>query len=282
MRRYSTLFLCFVILLSISSCDASRQITHTSSSNEISTSQSDTNSVMSLASEDQADVSEYPYVDTDGRNRYQLFINGELTTTQHDPYSYPENPNGVFYPIVEVLSELGVECLFDEEIGILTTKINDKTMLCSVGDEDIKIGNKTLGGTAPEYIDGCIYVPSYTFMELLDAVVDFTSERSGVTLVTNLTINQETSGVIGLSISPETAGKTGEKIYTGNDICVSCGGTGRCLCPVCSGTGTVTQYVQNRNHLTGQLSVISSKSICTACGGSGRRNCIACGGSGKR
>ena len=224
----------------------------------------------------------YPYVDTEGRTRYQLYINNKLIETQHDPYTYASEPNGAYYPIVEIFNELGVECLFDESIGTLTTKINGVVIKCSNGNEDIIVGNKTLGCTASEYIDDCFYVPSFTFIELLDAVVDFNNDRSGVTITTDLAINTATSGIQGLSISADTVNTIGEKIHTGNDACPSCGGTGKGLCTRCSGTGYVTTYIQKWDPITNRMTITSTRTICSSCGGTGRTTCPACGGSGQQ
>lgn len=224
----------------------------------------------------------YPYEDTEGRVRHQLYINGELVETQHAPYTYPSKPKGAFYPIVEILENMDVECLFDEHLMTLTTKINGQIVTCNANNTDIVVGKVTLGGTAPEYIDGCFYVPSYTFMQLLDATVDFTSDRSGVTMTTDMVINPDTSGVEGLSISPEAITALGEQHYPGSAACSLCGGTGRSSCTACSGTGSVTQFSQNRSLVTGQMTIQSSRAFCSRCGGSGRTTCALCGGSGKR
>lgn len=60
----------------------------------------------------------YPFEDDEGRIYHQIYINGELTETDHDAYTYPDEPKGAYYPIVEILEHLGVECLFDEHLVI--------------------------------------------------------------------------------------------------------------------------------------------------------------------
>lgn len=225
---------------------------------------------------------EYPFEDDDGRIHYQIYINGELTETDHDAYTYPDEPKGAYYPIVEILEHLGVKCLFDEHLEALTTRVNGQVITCKSDSSDIVVGKTTLGGAAPEYIDGCFYVPSYTFMHLLDAVVDFTADRSGVTIKTDTAIDTADSGTAGLSISAEAVPDLGEALYTGAQACSSCGGTGRSICTSCSGTGGRVQYTQKRDPISGQMTIQSSRGFCSCCGASGRTTCPSCGGSGKR
>lgn len=272
MRKTLAIFL-VVILLAFCSCDRSKNISRTGSDASLETSDAAISGFSKAL---------YPYVDTEGRTRYQLYINGKIVDTQHDPYTYPQEPNGAYYPIVEVLDYLGVGCLFDEHLMTLTTKVNGRVITCSADNKDIVVGKTTLGGTAPEYIEGCFYVPSFTFMELLDAVVDFNSNRSAVTMTTDIVINKSQSGVSGLTISPETAKNTGEKLHLGSEACSTCGGTGKSMCTKCSGTGSVTQYSQSRDIVTGQMTIKNTKTICSGCSGSGRSTCKSCGGSGKR
>lgn len=225
---------------------------------------------------------EYPFEDNEGRIHHQIYINDELVETDHDAYTYPDEPKGAYYPIVEILEHLGVECLFDEHLEALTTRVNGQVITCKSDSSDIVVGKTTLGGTVPEYIDGCFYVPSYTFMHLLDAVVDFTADRSGVTIKTEAVIDAADSGTEGLSISAEAVPGLGEALYTGAQACPSCGGTGRSLCTSCSGTGGITQYVQVRDPITGNYTIQNSRAVCSRCGGSGRTTCPTCGGTGSR
>ena len=55
-----------------------------------------------------------------------------------------------------------------------------------------------MGGCA--ICKGIENVAAYTFMHLLNATVDFTSDRSGVTMTTDTVIDPNTSGTEGLSI----------------------------------------------------------------------------------
>ena len=225
---------------------------------------------------------EYPFEDNDGRIHHQIYINGEMAETDHDAFTSPDEPKGAYYPIVEILEHLGVECLFDEHLEALTTQVNGQVITCKSDNSDIVVGKTTLGGTAPEYIDGCFYVPSYTFMHLLDAVVDFTADRSSVTITTDTAINAANSGTAGLSLSAEAVPGLGEALYTGSQACPSCGGTGRSICTSCSGTGGTTQYNQVRDPITGSYTMQSNRAFCSRCGGSGRSTCPTCGGSGSR
>jgi hypothetical protein len=225
---------------------------------------------------------EYPFEDDDGRIHHQIYINVELAETDLDAYTYPDEPKGAYYPIVEILEHLGVECLFDEHLEALTTRVNGQVIICKSDNSDIVVGKTTLGGTSPEYIDGCFYVPSYTFMHLLDAVVDFTADRSGVTIKIDTAIDTADSGTAGLSLSSEAIPGLGEALYTGAQACPSCGGTGRSICTSCSGTGGTTQYVQVRDPITGSYTMQSSRAFCSRCGGSGRSTCPTCGGTGSK
>ena len=224
----------------------------------------------------------YPFEDDEGRVHHQIYINGELTQTDHDAYTYPDEPKGAYYPIVEILEHLGVECLFDEYLKALTTRVNGQVITCKSDNSEIVVGKSTLGGAAPEYVDGCFYVPSYTFMQLLDAIVDFTADRSGVTIKTDTVIDTADSGTAGLSISAEAVPGLGETHYTGAQACPSCGGTGRSICTSCSGTGGTTQYIQVRDPITGNYTVQNNRAVCSRCGGSGRTVCFTCGGTGSK
>lgn len=224
----------------------------------------------------------YPFIDEEGRTHYAIYVNGEQIQTEHDAYTYPDEPKGAYYPIVEVLEHLGVKCLFDEHLEALTTRVNGQIITCKTDSSDIVIGKHTLGGAAPEYIDGCFYVPSYTFMHLLDAVVDFTPDRSGVTITTEMTIDTAASGTKGLSISAAAVPGLGKPLYSGAQACLTCGGSGAALCASCSGTGGSTQYIQKQDPLTGQMTIQSTRVFCSRCHGSGRVVCPTCGGTGKK
>lgn len=282
MRKALIIFL--LIILSISLCTCSNN-TASVSSDKLSTSPAQGKSSPEGSKESvEQDTREavYPFTDEEGRTHYQIYINGEMIQTEHDAYTYPDEPDGAYYPIVEILKHFGIECLFDEHMEALTTRVNGQIITCKTDSSDIVIGKYTLGGTSPEYIDGCFYVPSYTFMRLLDAVVDFTSDRSGVTITTETTIDTAASGTAGLSISAETVPDLGKPLYSGAQACPTCGGSGRAICTSCSGTGSSTQYAQVRDPISGQYTIRSNRVFCSHCGGSGRAVCPTCGGTGKR
>jgi len=270
MKRMCVILLTAALLLSLSACGTT-------------VSQPAESAVIAPAQTDKAEKeASYPFEDEDGREHHLIYINKELVKTEHDAYTYPAEPKGAYYPIAEVLEQLGVECLYDESAGMLKTKLNGQTITCKTDSTDIVVGKTTLGGTAPEIVDGCMFVPSYTFMQLMDAVVDFTSDRSGVTIDTDMEIDKNSSGIDGLSLSEGTMGSLGEVLYTGNAACSCCGGTGRAICTSCYGTGGTTQYMQARDPISGQYTVQSSRAFCSRCGGSGQTTCPVCGGSGRR
>jgi len=283
MKRLCTILLTAALLLSLSACGAA--VSQPAEPAVIAPTP-ETGPTSSEGEKAQADEAEkeasYPFEDTDGRVHHLIYINDELVETEHDAYTYPSEPKGAYYPIAEVLEQLGVECLYDESAGMLKTRLNGQTITCKTDSTDILVGKTTLGGTAPEIVDGCLFVPSYTFMQLMDAVVDFTSDRSGVTIDTDMAIDKNSSGIDGLSLSESTVGSLGEVLYTGNAACPCCGGTGRAICTSCYGTGGTTQYRQVKDPISGQYTVQSSRAFCSRCGGSGQATCPMCGGSGRR
>lgn len=282
MRKILIFFLLFILSISLCAC-SNNAVPVSQSEPNISSAQTESSPTEIKESAEQ-DTKEavYPFTDDEGRTHYQIYANGELIQTEHDAYTYPDEPNGAYYPIVEILKHFGIECLFDEHLEALTTRVNGQIITCKTDSSDIVIGKYTLGGTSPEYIDGCFYVPSYTFMCLLDAVVDFNSDRSGVTITTETTIDTATSGTVGLSISTEAIPSLGKPLYSGTQACTTCGGSGRAICTSCSGTGSSTQYAQVRDPISGQYTIRSNRVFCTRCGGSGRTVCPTCGGTGKR
>ncbi len=292
MKKSIIIVLIFALCATLCSCAAGEQggtntpnvtpPTQSQSASEQNVENSEQEQHEPVPSEVMPEAVTYPFEDGEGRIHHQIYINGELVKTDHDAYTYTGEPKGAYYPIVEILEHLGVECLFDEHLEALTTRVNGQVITCKSDSSDIVVGKSTLGGAAPEYIDGCFYVPSYTFMHLLDAVVDFTVDRGGVTIVTDTIIDTATSGTVGLSISTEAVPGLGEPIYSGTHACSTCGGTGRAICTSCSGTGGTAQYTQKRDPISGQMTIQSSRGFCSRCGASGRATCPSCGGSGKR
>lgn len=270
MNKIFVVVISFILCITLCSCATDQQISMVES-----------NVAPSTQREAAPKEAAYPFEDNERRIHHQIYINGMLIETDHDAYTYPEEPKGAYYPIVEILKHLGVECLFDEHMEVLTTRLNGQVITCKTDSSDIVVGKSTLGGTAPEYIDGCFYVPSYTFMHLLNAVVDFTADRSGVTITTDTIIDSANSGTAGLSISIEAVSNLGEALYSGSEACGSCGSTGKSICTFCSGVGSVTQYTQAYDPITKQYKIQSTRAFCSRCGGSGRSTCGTCGGTGK-
>lgn len=283
MKKLCMILLNAALLLALSACG--NTASQPAESTEVTPSQ-ETEPTSSEEAPTQADETEkevsYPFEDEEGRMHHLIYINDALVETEHDAYTYPAEPKGAYYPIAEVLEQLGVECLYDESVGMLKTRLNGQTITCKTDSTDIVVGKTTLGGTAPEIVDGCLFVPSYTFMQLMDAVVNFTSDRSGVTIDTDLEIDKNSSGIEGLSLSESALGSLGEVLYSGNAACSCCGGTGRAICTSCYGAGGTTQYMQARDPISGQYTIQSSRAFCSRCDGSGRATCPMCGGSGSR
>lgn len=286
MKRIAVLFLLLSVSITLNSCGGKNtdHIANIDTKADL-LSNSDSSAAAQSAQTDAATDAvkpEYPYQDTEGRMRYLMFINGKPVQLQHAPYSYPGNPKGAYYPIVEVLDYLNIDCLYDNSLMTLTTKVNGQIITCSANDKSIKVGKATMTGAAPEYVEDCFFVPSYVFMQLLNAVVDFNADRSGVTLTTAMVIDPATSGTGGLSISPAVVNNLGERHYSGSEACSTCGGTGKSICTLCSGTGYTTQYQQKYDPITHQLKIQSSRATCPRCSGSGKSPCSACGGSGHK
>lgn len=111
MKHVLTICAILVFCLSLCACGQNEPSVQPEQTNETSPSQATTQpeATPSGENEQQADSEAaeitYPYEDTEGRVRHQLYINGELVETQHDPYTYPSEPKGAFYPIVEIFEK---------------------------------------------------------------------------------------------------------------------------------------------------------------------------------
>ncbi len=148
----------------------------------------------------------YPYEDAQGRTRYQLIINGETVQTDNLPFSL-DGEKGAYYPLEDVLNCFGVTCLVNDNSRSATGRVNGQVFTAQARLVEMTVGESTLNGeVTPHYVDGCLYVPSYLFMELLDATVDFTADRSGATLVTDIVIDSDGSTTEGLSLADNTFG----------------------------------------------------------------------------
>ncbi len=148
----------------------------------------------------------FPYEDEAGRTRYQLIINGETVDTESLPFSI-SGEKGAYYPLKDVLAFFDVPCLISESSRAATGRVNGTVFKAQAQMPEMTVGKLTLGsGSTPQYVDGCLYVPSYLFMELMDATVDFTSDLSGATLVTDITIDVDESTTKGLKLADNTFG----------------------------------------------------------------------------
>ena len=228
----------------------------------------------------------FPFVDDEGRTRYRLVINGDEVKTENLPFTYPDKPKGGYYPLKDVLSYFGVECLCSKDDAALTTKINDRTLKVTAGVKKMTYGPKIMEPVTaiPVLIDGCLYVPSVLFMSIFDdGIVGFSADRSAATLDTDTTINLAASGTAGLSIpgsGSSTGGMSGGS--PGSSSCDACGGTGRNICTSCAGTGRKTEYQQAYDPISKQMKVTQKTVFCSNCGGRGSVTCPACGGAGHR
>jgi hypothetical protein len=154
----------------------------------------------------------YPYEDEDGRIRHQLMINGELVETEHLPFSLP-GEKGAYYPLEDVLGHFGIRCLVNETSRSATGRVNGVKFTVQARWPKITVGKSTIESiVAPRYVDGCLYVPSFLFMELLDATVDFTADRAAATLVTDAAIDAKSATADGLTLPDHTYGGGGVQL----------------------------------------------------------------------
>lgn len=266
MKRLFSIILAIVMLFSICSCESTGESTTKAGTQAENT------------AKEEPPVA-YPFEDGEGRVRYQFYINGDLVETDHAPYTYPDEPKGAYYPLIDVLEYFGIECLFDETAGTLATKVNGQTLTAYSGDQDIVVGKVTMSGSAPEYVEDCFFVPSYVFMQLLDGVVDFTEDGAGVTLTTDIIINTETSGIEGLTLSAESY--TGDQLYSGSEACPTCHGSGVLFCASCGAQGRTVSWGMKYDPVTGTQTPTQTYNNCGSCGATGHRSCYSCGGTGK-
>lgn len=148
----------------------------------------------------------YPYTDDEGRLRHQLIINGNTINTEHLPFSI-EAEKGAYYPLEDVLGFFRIPFLINESSRAATGRVNGSVFKAQAHVPEMTVGKSTLGASvSPKCVDGCLYVPSFLFMELLGATVDFTPDRSGATLVTDIAIDPETSTLEGLTLADNTFG----------------------------------------------------------------------------
>ncbi|MEA4814039.1 MAG: hypothetical protein VB112_03900 [Oscillospiraceae bacterium] len=212
----------------------------------------------------------FPFEDGEGRTRYRLVINGTEVETENYPFTFPEEPNGGYYPMEDVLNFLGVACLTNEEHSALATVINSDLIRVFANSPTLTYGTKTISAvdadTVPIVVDGTLYVPSFFLMQLSDnSIVDFSTDRSAATLDTDIVVNADISGLVGVDSSmleQDTSSGSGKVATDGAHRCLECGGAGGYneqyfdqvmvngrwqqipksrwrSCPVCGGSGTM-------------------------------------------
>jgi len=114
--------------------------------------------------------------------RYQLIINGNVVKTEHLPFSI-SGEKGAYFPLVDVLAYFDIH-IYNSRAA--TGRVNDLVFKVQASVPKMTIGQTILESSAsPQYVDGCLYVPSFLFMELLDTTVNFSSDHSGGTLFTD-------------------------------------------------------------------------------------------------
>ncbi|MEA4896088.1 MAG: hypothetical protein VB064_12640 [Oscillospiraceae bacterium] len=219
--------------------------------------------------ESEAGVS-FPFEDSEGRTRYRLVINETEVETQNHPFTLPEEPNGGYYPIEDVLNFLGVACLTNDDHSALVTVVNGSIIRAFANSPTLTYGSKTISAvdadTVSVVIDGALYVPSFLLMQLSDnSIVDFSADRSAATLDTDIVVDVPTSGLVGVNesmLKQDTPSSSGQVAVDGAHRCTQCGGAGGYneqyfdqvmvngrwqqipksrwrSCPVCGGSGTV-------------------------------------------
>lgn len=234
----------------------------------------------------------FPFKDKDGNTRYRLVINGDEVETQNWPFTYPDEPKGGFYPLKDVLSYFGVECLCGPNESSLTARINGKVLKVAANNPEMVCGGKSVNAASksgiPVCIDNCLYVPSFLCMIIFDdGIVDFSADRSTATLNTKTVINLADSGTAGLSIPNSQGANSGPGGNTsgssdGQSVCGTCNGSGQSICTYCGGTGSKIEYQQTYDPITHQYKQTQKQVFCPRCGGRGFTRCPMCGGSGKR
>jgi len=209
----------------------------------------------------------FPFEDDEGRTRYRLVINGTEVETENYPFTLPDEPDGGYYPIEDVLNCFGVACLTNEDKSACATVINNALIQVFADSPTLTYGSKTISAVdtkvVPVVVDGALYVPSFFLMQLSDSsIVDFSDDRSAVTLDTDIVVDASISGLVGVDVSVLEQGGSGQVITEGEHRCSKCGGAGGyneqyfdqvmvngrwqqipksrwTHCPVCGGSGTV-------------------------------------------
>lgn len=210
----------------------------------------------------------YPYTDSEGLIKYQFMLNGVLTDIPHEPFSVPGS-KGAFFPLEDVLNLLGVAVVKSDDGTAVGSAINGNIFKASNGEPKMCYGDKSIkaanSNTFPLMKDGVLYVPSFFFMQLSDnSIVDFSEDGRCCTLDTDVVIDANTSGPIG--ITAEDLKPDSSKVKTNSN-------TNHNSCRECFGTGRKIEVYTNSIGYDGQLTatpVRMTRSVpCTRCGGSG-------------
>lgn len=209
----------------------------------------------------------FPFEDDEGRTRYRLVINGTEVETENYPFTLPDEPNGGYYPIEDVLNCFGVACLTNEDKSACATVINNDLIQVFADSPTLTYGSKTISAVdtevVPVVVDGALYVPSFFLMQFSDSsIVDFSDDRSAATLDTDIVVDVSTSGLVGVDTSMLERG-SGQVVTNGEH-----------RCPRCGGTGGRNVTVQDKYWNQGQWipTLKSSWEVCPYCGGSGTVN----------
>ena len=224
-------------------------------------------SAYSQAEESNHSVS-FPFEDGKGRTRYRLVINGIEVETENYPFTLPDEPNGGYYPIEDVLNCFGVACLTNKDKSACATVINNDLIQVFADSPTLTYGNKTISAVdtevVPVVVDGALYVPSFFLMQLSDSsIVDFSDDRSAATLDIDIVVDASTSGLAGVDASMLEQGGSGQVITDGEH-----------RCPRCGGAGGHNITVQDKYWKQGQWipTLKSSWEVCPYCDGSGTVN----------
>lgn len=167
--------------------------------------------VSTKATEVLASAQTFPYT-ANGKTWHKLMINGNIVETKNLPFSI-EGEKGAYLPLEDVLNYFGVKCIIHTATKTAAGKVNGIAFQVQARYSTMKIGKKTINSTVtPLYVNGCLYVPNFLFMELLGATVDFSTDLSAATIVSDIKINQATSGTENIKITDNTFGDASVKL----------------------------------------------------------------------
>lgn len=265
-KKALTLLLCLVMTFTLAACGAQNSLVEQAAEETPTQDTQETQEQEELVEESPA----YPYTDEEGRIRYQFMLNGNLASLPHEPYSMP-GKKGAFFPLEDVLNILGVAVVKTDDGTSVGSSINGNIFKATGGQATMTYGNSTIkaadSDTFPTMVDGVLYVPSFFFMKLSDnSIVDFSADGTCCTLDTDIVIDPDNSGPIGITVEdlkPEAA-----KITTGGNV-----SSGFHPCSQCGGLGGKTEFVTEMrpNPIGGAptSTVVSRFVICSRCGGTG-------------